>query len=44
MNGGMAFAILDGVDEWPEVPAAYLNGTGITNKLEKKGKTHAKSS
>lgn len=43
MNGGMAFAILDGVDEWPEVPTAYLNGTGITNTLEKKGKTHPSS-
>ncbi|ETN46174.1 uncharacterized protein HMPREF1541_00358 [Cyphellophora europaea CBS 101466] len=43
MNGGMAFAILDGVDEWPEVPEAYLNGTGLTNTLEKKGKVHPAS-
>jgi hypothetical protein len=43
MNGGMAFAMLDGVDQWPEVPSAYLNGTGISHELEKKGKTHASS-
>jgi hypothetical protein len=43
MNGGMAFAILDGVDKWPEVPEVYLNGTGIASKLSKKGKTHPSS-
>ncbi|KAF2025781.1 hypothetical protein EK21DRAFT_103703 [Setomelanomma holmii] len=25
LNGGMAMVILDGVDEWPEVPNAYKN-------------------
>ncbi|KEF58555.1 uncharacterized protein A1O9_06481 [Exophiala aquamarina CBS 119918] len=40
--GGMAVAFLDGVDDWPEVPAAYANGgNGLeTTKLRKKGKTH----
>lgn len=39
----MAFAILDGVDSWPDVPASYVNGTGLENLLEKKGKVHPAS-
>ncbi|KIW73163.1 hypothetical protein PV04_01301 [Phialophora macrospora] len=40
MSGGMAVAMLDGVDEWPEVPSEYAEGNGITYKLAKKGKLH----
>ena len=42
MAGGMAVAFLDGVDEWPELPAEYANGgNGIkSNKLKKKAKLH----
>jgi hypothetical protein len=40
MAGGMAVAMLDGVDKWPEVPQQYINGTGLTSPLAKKGKTH----
>lgn len=29
MTGGMAIAILDAPEEWPEIPQAYLNGNGI---------------
>ncbi|KAL1961393.1 hypothetical protein VTO42DRAFT_121 [Malbranchea cinnamomea] len=29
LAGGMALAILDGVDAWPEVPPEYLNGNGM---------------
>ena len=28
-SGGMALAILDGVDHWPSIPRAYLNGNGF---------------
>ncbi|KAJ5167379.1 Laccase abr2 [Penicillium canariense] len=28
-SGGMALAILDGVDEWPNVPSNYLNDSGF---------------
>lgn len=39
--GGMAVALLDGVDQWPEVPTEYANGNGIIySKLKKKGKLH----
>lgn len=40
--GGMAVAFLDGVDDWPVVPAEYANGgNGLeTTKLKKKGKLH----
>jgi len=40
--GGMAVAFLDGIDDWPQVPAAYANGgNGLeTSKLKKKGKLH----
>ncbi|OAP57509.1 hypothetical protein AYL99_08247 [Fonsecaea erecta] len=43
--GGMAVAMLDGVDDWPTVPTEYANGNGIVySKLKKKGKLHAKAS
>jgi FtsP/CotA-like multicopper oxidase with cupredoxin domain len=43
MFGGMAVAMLDGVDEWPEVPAEYADGNGISfKKLAKKSKLHQK--
>lgn len=29
LSGGMALALLDGVDEWPHVPETYLNGNGF---------------
>lgn len=35
-TGGMAVAILDGIDAWPKVPPQYLNGTGITATLSAK--------
>ena len=45
MMGGMAVAMLDGVDAWPTVPSEYSDGNGIHHaKLEKKGKLHPKSS
>jgi FtsP/CotA-like multicopper oxidase with cupredoxin domain len=28
LEGGMALALLDGIDEWPHVPVRYLNGNG----------------
>ena len=28
LSGGMAIAFLDGVDQWPTVPGAYLTGNG----------------
>lgn len=28
-SGGMALALLDGVDEWPKVPSNYLNDSGF---------------
>ncbi|KAJ5948228.1 Laccase abr2 [Penicillium verhagenii] len=28
-DGGMALAILDGVDAWPTIPTAYLDGSGF---------------
>ncbi|EXJ64399.1 hypothetical protein A1O7_00735 [Cladophialophora yegresii CBS 114405] len=40
MFGGMAMAMLDGVDQWPEVPSEYASGNGISTKLAKKGKLH----
>lgn len=45
VSGGMALTFLDGVDDWPEVPEAYLNGgNGLaalgTTKLKKKSRTH----
>ncbi|KAF2101318.1 laccase TilA [Rhizodiscina lignyota] len=30
LGGGMAVAILDGIDEFPKVPSEYLHGNGIT--------------
>ncbi|KIY01430.1 uncharacterized protein Z520_02982 [Fonsecaea multimorphosa CBS 102226] len=43
--GGMAVAMLDGVDDWPTVPTEYAHGNGIVyTKLKKKGKLHPKSS
>ncbi|KAJ9639586.1 hypothetical protein H2204_003656 [Knufia peltigerae] len=46
MAGGMAVALLDGVDKWPKVPEEYVNGNGIGNshKLKMKGRLHPKSS
>ncbi|KIW88693.1 uncharacterized protein Z519_10739 [Cladophialophora bantiana CBS 173.52] len=42
--GGMAVAMLDGVDNWPKVPTEYAEGNGIIySKLKKKGKLHPKS-
>ncbi|RMD42761.1 hypothetical protein DV735_g2380, partial [Chaetothyriales sp. CBS 134920] len=38
LSGGMGFVILDGVDEWPEVPDEYLTGSGLV-ALKKMGKT-----
>ena len=33
LSGGMAVALLYGVDQWPVTPAEYLNGdNGITTK------------
>ncbi|KAL1962400.1 hypothetical protein VTN77DRAFT_9739 [Rasamsonia byssochlamydoides] len=29
LDGGMALALLDGIDEWPEVPEAYLDCNGF---------------
>lgn len=41
MSGGMAIAMMDGVDDWPTVPEQYLNGNGILySKLKKKTKKH----
>ncbi|KAJ5578638.1 uncharacterized protein N7459_007602 [Penicillium hispanicum] len=28
-SGGMALAMLDGVDEWPTIPSAYVNDSGF---------------
>ena len=28
-NGGMALALLDGVDKWPKIPDAYLYDSGF---------------
>jgi hypothetical protein len=39
LMGGMAVAMLDGVDKWPVVPQKYLNGTGMA-VLGKTGKVH----
>jgi hypothetical protein len=45
--GGMAIAIMDGVDKWPTVPKEYANGgngtTVKTAKLKNKGKLPANS-
>jgi FtsP/CotA-like multicopper oxidase with cupredoxin domain len=42
MSGGMAITLLDGVDQWPQLPAEYADaGNGlISSELQKKGKTH----
>ncbi|EXJ92552.1 hypothetical protein A1O3_01104 [Capronia epimyces CBS 606.96] len=41
--GGMAVALLDGVDKWPKIPSEYADGNGIKySKLKKKGKLHPK--
>lgn len=29
MAGGMAIAMLDGVDDWPTLPSEYANGNGM---------------
>ncbi|KKA19822.1 laccase [Rasamsonia emersonii CBS 393.64] len=29
LDGGMALALLDGIDKWPVVPDDYLNGNGL---------------
>jgi len=44
MAGGMAVALLDGVDQWPQIPPEYANGgNGISSsKLMKKSKLHPK--
>lgn len=42
--GGMVVAMLDGVDEWPEVPEEYLENNGFKYKLAKKGKLQPISS
>jgi len=41
LAGGMAIALLDGVDQWPTVPEAYLNNSGFAT-LEKKARLHPK--
>ena len=47
LAGGMAVAMLDGVDRWPSVPQTYLNGTGMgaggLTPLGKVSKVHAES-
>ena len=40
LTGGMAVAMLDGVDEWPQVPASYMAGNGLA-PLGKTSKVHA---
>lgn len=43
MAGGMAVAMLDGVDAWPTVPLEYANGNGIiSTQLSKKVRLHPK--
>jgi len=32
LSGGMAIALMDGVDKWPSVPSAYKNGNGETSQ------------
>jgi len=44
MAGGMAIAMLDGVDDWPTVPLEYADGNGMTSTLKKKGRKHPISS
>lgn len=35
LSGGMAMAILDGVDHWPTVPSAYLTNNGLPPAAKK---------
>lgn len=37
LSGGMAFAMLDGIDRWPEIPSAYTHGDGNYMQLQPKG-------
>ena len=43
LSGGMAVAMLDGVDQWPTVPENYLDGGNGLVPLGKTSKLRSKS-
>lgn len=36
LAGGMAFAMMDGIDRWPQIPSGYREGTGNYLQLQPK--------